>query len=116
LTIWKNFLEWSVQRLYLQRSYAGALRLAVEILHASGVELGLTSDTSAALAQQDGGKDIPTQAGTLSKNEARDREMLDVAVRCAIKLGDRNAASDLAEATRSRVCPRHSRASLDVKS
>ncbi|KAG9122605.1 hypothetical protein FRC07_000952, partial [Ceratobasidium sp. 392] len=91
-------VEWSVQRLYLQKSYAAALQLAVEVLYAGGVELDLTDGITTSLNHNIDEND----RGTLPKNEARDREMLDVAIRCAIKLGDRNAAIDLARATRSR--------------
>ncbi|KAG8776141.1 hypothetical protein FRC12_001076 [Ceratobasidium sp. 428] len=95
--------EWSVQRLYLQKSYAAALQLAVEVLHAGGVELGIADNTWATpihLGSVETDHDATHR--TLPKNEARDREMLDVAMRCAIKLGDRGAAIGLAEATRSR--------------
>lgn len=87
--------EWSVQRLYLQKSYAAALELAIEVLHAGGVQLELNYPPGAIESR--------IHAGTLPKNEARDREMLDVAIRCAIKLGDRTVAVDLARATRDRV-------------
>ncbi|CAE6414934.1 unnamed protein product [Rhizoctonia solani] len=76
-------IEWSVQRLYLQKAYKHAQTLALAVLRAAG--------------QLDPG---PT-TGTLPKNEARDREMLDTAIRCAIKLGD-EAAVGLAEASRAR--------------
>ncbi|CCO30712.1 hypothetical protein BN14_04742 [Rhizoctonia solani AG-1 IB] len=85
-------VEWSVQRLYLQRSYKQAQTLALEILLAAGVQLDpLLGDATATAA-----------GGALPKNEARDREMLDVAIRCAIKLDDKPTALALAEASRSR--------------
>ncbi|CAE6427820.1 unnamed protein product [Rhizoctonia solani] len=82
-------VEWSVQRLYLQRSYKQAQTLALEILFAAGIQLDpLLGDANTG--------------GTLPKNEARDREMLDTAIRCAIKLDDKPTALALAEASRSR--------------
>ncbi|KAG8684977.1 hypothetical protein FRC11_011332 [Ceratobasidium sp. 423] len=78
-------MEWSVQRLYLSKSYKPAQTLALDILRAAG--------------QLDPAFPNP---GTLPKNEARDREMLDTAIRCAIKLGDEVAAVGLAEVSRSR--------------
>ncbi|CAE6427579.1 unnamed protein product [Rhizoctonia solani] len=83
--------EWSVQRLYLQRSYKQAQTLALEILLAARVQL------DPAL----GNLNTHT-GGTLPKNEARDREMLDTAIRCSIKLDDKTTAVQLAEVTRSR--------------
>ncbi|KAH7342091.1 hypothetical protein B0J17DRAFT_746337 [Rhizoctonia solani] len=82
-------VEWSVQRLYLQRSYKQAQTLALELLLAAGVQL-------------DPGLGTPTPGGTLPKNEARDREMLDTALRCSIKLDDKPTALQLADASRSR--------------
>ncbi|CAE7230149.1 unnamed protein product [Rhizoctonia solani] len=82
-------LEWSVQRLYLQRSYKQAQTLALEILDAAGVQLPTLGTRN---------KNIPS----LPKNEARDREMLDTAIRCAIKLEDATMAVELADASRSR--------------
>ncbi|QRW03883.1 hypothetical protein RhiLY_02882 [Ceratobasidium sp. AG-Ba] len=81
-------VEWSVQRLYLQKSYEAALQLALEVLQASGIDVPTLPIT-------------PVRA-TLAKNEARDREMLDVAIRCAVKLRDQNRAASLAKATRDR--------------
>ncbi|CAE6462882.1 unnamed protein product [Rhizoctonia solani] len=84
-------LEWSVQRLYLQRSYKQAQTLAFHILFAAGVQLD-----PAVLG------DNVNANGTLPKNEARDRELLDTALRCAIKLNDKSTALALADASRSR--------------
>ncbi|KAJ1307206.1 hypothetical protein OPQ81_001321 [Rhizoctonia solani] len=86
-------VEWSVQRLYLQQSYQAAQSLAVEILLAAGVQLDPRLGTA---THSTGG------TTTLPKNEARDREMLDTAIRCAIKLNDKHTALGLAEASRSR--------------
>jgi hypothetical protein len=81
--------------LYLQRSYKQAQTLALEILLAAGVQLDPLLGDAIATATAAG--------GALPKNEARDREMLDVAIRCAIKLDDKPTALALAEASRSRV-------------
>ncbi|QRW17643.1 hypothetical protein RhiXN_02567 [Rhizoctonia solani] len=85
-------LKWSVQRLYLQRSYKQAQILAFHILFAAGVQLD-----PAVLGDNANGT-----YGTLPKNEARDRELLDTALRCAIKLNDKSTALALADASRSR--------------
>ncbi|KAG8744151.1 hypothetical protein FRC10_010720 [Ceratobasidium sp. 414] len=93
--------EWSVQRLYLQKSYTAALQLAIEVLHAGGVELDLTNDTSAILQDVEGTKhDIA--CGILAKNEARDREMLDVAIRLTVPHSS-DAISALLHAVRART-------------
>ncbi|KAF8688997.1 hypothetical protein RHS03_09409, partial [Rhizoctonia solani] len=87
-------VQWSVQRLYLQRSYKQAQILAFHILFAAGVQLdpAVLGDNVNANGTY----------GTLPKNEARDREMLDTALRCAIKLNDKSTALALADTSRSR--------------
>lgn len=85
--------EWSVQRLFLQRSYDAALKLAIQVLVASGIHL----DPLLVL--------VDTNVPALPKNEAREREMLDVAIRCALKLDNPKTAAKLAESTRERVSP-----------
>ncbi|GAB1521641.1 hypothetical protein RhiTH_004738 [Rhizoctonia solani] len=81
-------------RVYLQRSYKQAQILAFHILFAAGVQLdpALLGDNVNANGTY----------GTLPKNEARDRELLDTALRCAIKLNDKSTALALADASRSR--------------
>ncbi|KEP45551.1 hypothetical protein V565_261420 [Rhizoctonia solani 123E] len=92
-------LEWSVQRLYLQRAYKQAQTLALDVLFAAGVQL----DPDHALIGNPNPNPHLHPAGTpLPKNEARDREMLDTAIRCALKLGDPTTANRLAKASRSR--------------
>ncbi|KAB5594829.1 hypothetical protein CTheo_1644 [Ceratobasidium theobromae] len=88
-------IEWSVQRLFLQRSYDAALKLAIQVLVASGIHL----DPLLVL--------VDTNVPALPKNEAREREMLDVAIRCALKLDNPKTAAKLAESTRERWtnCP-----------
>ncbi|CUA67253.1 hypothetical protein RSOLAG22IIIB_07299 [Rhizoctonia solani] len=87
-------LEWSVQRLYLQRAYKQSQALALDVLSAAG-----DPALGHLLHIQD---PRPAPAGILPKNEARDREMLDTAIRCAIHLDDPTGAVQLAEASRSR--------------
>ncbi|KAF8604571.1 hypothetical protein BDV93DRAFT_605879 [Ceratobasidium sp. AG-I] len=102
-------VEWSVQRLYLQRSYDAAQRLAIDVLRAGGVYLSPSLGGTSVLGQPNIDSGSSTQPGpaTLTKNEARDREMLDVAIRCAIKLDNQDVASKLAEATRARWSNSH---------
>ncbi|KAF8754254.1 hypothetical protein RHS01_06449 [Rhizoctonia solani] len=73
-------------------SYKQAQILAFHILFAAGVQLD-----PAVLGDNANGT-----YGTLPKNEARDRELLDTALRCAIKLNDKSTALALADASRSR--------------
>ncbi|KEP44904.1 hypothetical protein V565_351930, partial [Rhizoctonia solani 123E] len=97
-----NQTEWSVQRLYLQRAYKQAQTIALDILFAAGVQL----DSDNALVGNPHPHPHPHPAGTpLSKNKARDREMFDTDIRCALKLGDPTTAHRLAEASRSRAIP-----------
>ncbi|KZT53532.1 hypothetical protein CALCODRAFT_486294 [Calocera cornea HHB12733] len=76
-------VEWSIQQLYLQQQYAKCLQMSTDFLDA----LDKMADTSA------GAPDEP-------KQELRRRELLDIGIRCALKLDDKQTARQLADRTR----------------
>ncbi|KZP00586.1 hypothetical protein CALVIDRAFT_595367 [Calocera viscosa TUFC12733] len=76
-------VEWTVQQLYLQRKYGECLQMSIDFLD--------------ALDKMD---DVSTGAPDEPRQELRRRELLDIGIRCALKVNDKRTAKELADRSR----------------